>query len=78
MIFNINYANAGLLPGLGGHKVTLSPLAGSNPRTAPFSSMLKMTNSAETVLNRSTVYEVQFSVTDPTSFGLAVHSVTLY
>jgi hypothetical protein len=64
--------------GGGYFQVTLAPVAGSNLRTAPFSSMLKMTNSLETVLNRSTVYEVQFSVTDPTSFGLAVHSVSLY
>jgi hypothetical protein len=57
----------------------LSAIAGSNLRTAPFASMSKMTNSAENLpIKLNTVYEVQFSVTTPKMFGLAVHSVTFY
>jgi hypothetical protein len=56
----------------------LAPFAGSNLRSAPFDSMVMMENSAETLLDLSTVYEIQFSVTDPTNFGLAVHRVELY
>jgi hypothetical protein len=65
--------------GGGYFQVTLAPQAnGSHVRVAPFLSMLEMANSKETVLDLSTVYEVQFSVTDPTSFGLAIHRVSLY
>jgi hypothetical protein len=64
--------------GGGYFQVILAPFAGSNLRTAPFASMLKMNNSAETLLDLSTVYEVQFSVSDPSDFGLAVHRVELY
>lgn len=56
----------------------LTPKSGSNVRSAPFSGMVYMANSLETSLDLSTVYEVQFSPTDPTSFGLAVHRVELY
>jgi Cys-rich repeat protein len=56
----------------------LSPLSGSNFRYAPFAAMAKMANSLEDTLDLTSVYEVQFSVTDRTTFGLAVHSVTLY
>lgn len=64
--------------GGGYFEYTLSPLSGSNLRYAPFAAIAKMANSAETLLNLATVYEVQFSVTDRTTFGLAIHSVTLY
>jgi hypothetical protein len=65
--------------GGGYFQVTLAPIAGSNVRTAPFASMLKMSNSLENApVNLSTVYEVQFSVLDPKSFGLAIHKVSLY
>ncbi len=56
----------------------LTPIAGSNLRSAPFSGMTYMANSEETSLDLSTVYEVQFSPTDPTAFGMAVHRVELY
>jgi hypothetical protein len=64
--------------GGGYFQATLAPFAGSNYRSAAFASMLEMANSLETDLDLSTVYEVQFSVTDRTTFGLAIHSVTLY
>lgn len=64
--------------GGGYFQYTLTPLTGSNLRYAPFSGMAKMANSLENILNLNNVYEVQFSVTDRTTFGLAIHSVTLY
>jgi len=56
----------------------LAPLVGSNLRSAPFSGMTYMQNSTETSLDLSQVYEVQFSPTDPTAFGMAIHRVELY
>jgi hypothetical protein len=56
----------------------LSPQSGSNVRSAPFAGMTYMANSTETLLDLSTVYEVQFSPIDPTAFGMAVHRVELY
>jgi hypothetical protein len=56
----------------------LSPIVGSNLRTAPFGSMTPMNNSAELSLNLATVYEVQFSPTTPASCGYAIHRVVLY
>ena len=69
----------------GGHnsgtpQFTLNPISGATSylRSAPFASMLMMDNSAELVLDPSTVTEVQFSVTTPSSFKFAVHKVSLY
>jgi hypothetical protein len=64
--------------GGGYFQVTLAPFAGSNDRTVSFASMVKMEESLETELDLSTVYEVQLSATERTSFAIAVHSVTLY
>ena len=44
----------------------------------PFTSLSKMNNSLEAVFNPANTYEIQFSVVDPTTFGLAVHKVSLY
>jgi len=66
--------------GGGYFQFTLNPISGATSylRSAPFSSMLMMENSAELVLDPSTVTEVQFSVTTPSSFKFAVHKVSLY
>ena len=65
--------------GGGYFQYSLGPIAsGSYLRSAPFSSMVKMNNSLETFLDLTTVYEIQFSVTTPKSFGLAIHRVTFY
>lgn len=65
--------------GGGYFQVTLPSLAGSNSRTASFASMTKMNNSAENLpIKLNTVTEIQFSVTTPKNFGLAVHRVELY
>ena len=64
--------------GGGYFQATLAPISGSNLRSTPFASMLQMENSLESELDLDTVYEVQFSVTDRTTFGLAIHSATLY
>lgn len=65
--------------GGGYFQVTLPPFAGSNVRTAPFVSMTKMNNSLENLpIKLGTVTEIQFSVTTPKNFGLAVHRVELY
>jgi hypothetical protein len=65
--------------GGGYFQVTLPHFAGSNLRTAPFASMTKMNNSLESLpIKLDTVTEIQFSVTTPKDFGLAVHRVELY
>lgn len=65
--------------GGGYFQVTLPSVVGSNPRKAAFASMTKMNNSAENLpIKLNTVTEIQFSVTTPKSFGLAVHRVELY
>lgn len=65
--------------GGGYFQYSLGPVAGgSYLRTAPFASMVKMNNSLENVLDLTTVFEVQFSVTTPKSFGLAIHRVAFY
>jgi hypothetical protein len=64
--------------GGGNFQATLAPFAGSNERSTPFASMLMTDDSLEAVLDLSSVYEVNFSVTDRTAFGLAIHGVTLY
>lgn len=65
--------------GGGYFQYSLAPVAGgSYLRTAPFASMVKMNNSTETLLDLTTVFEVQFSVTTPKSFGLAIHRVAVY
>jgi hypothetical protein len=74
-----NYVQVVLKTTGGGYfQYTLSPLAGSNLRTAPFSLMAPMNNSLEELLDLSTVYEVQFSTTTPADFGFAIHHVELY
>lgn len=65
--------------GGGYFQVTLPPFSGSNVRSAPFLSMSKMNNSLENLpIKLATVTEIQFSVTNPKNFDLAVHRVELY
>jgi hypothetical protein len=64
--------------GGGYFQYTLTPIVGSNLRSAPFASMAPMNNSQELSLNLATVYEVQFSPTTPTNCGYAIHRVELY
>lgn len=65
--------------GGGYFEVTLSPVNGAvYSRSAAFSAMTMMDNSAELVLDPSTIYEVQFSVVDPSAFAFAIHRVALY
>jgi hypothetical protein len=65
--------------GGGYFEAQLPSTVGSNPRKAAFASMTKMNNSAEDLpIKLNTVTEIQFSVTTPKSFGLAVHRVELY
>jgi len=65
--------------GGGYFQVTLSPVDGAlYTRSASFAAMSMMDNSAELVLDPSTIYEVQFSVVDPSAFAFAIHRVALY
>ncbi|MES1184878.1 MAG: hypothetical protein ABUL60_13775 [Myxococcales bacterium] len=65
--------------GGGYFQYTVSPSnGGSALRFAPFSSMVPMDNSAEVLLDLTTVNEIQFSVVDPTGFAFAIHRVALY
>jgi hypothetical protein len=58
---------------------TLTPINGASYlRSAPFVSMVKMANSANVLLDLSKVFEVQFSVVEPSAFAFAIHRVALY
>jgi hypothetical protein len=65
--------------GGGYFQTTLGAIAGSNVRKAPFGIMAKMNNSLEDLpIKLNTVTEIQFSVTTPADFRLAIHRVELY
>ena len=56
----------------------MAATTGNQQRTVPFSTLTVMNNSAVNTLDRSLVTAFEFTATDPTSFGYAIHSVTLY
>ncbi|HVY30697.1 MAG TPA: hypothetical protein VHB79_29260 [Polyangiaceae bacterium] len=65
--------------GGGYFQTTLGAIAGSNVRKAPFGIMSKMDISLEDLpIKLTTVTEIQFSVTTPADFRLAIHRVELY
>ena len=64
--------------GGGSFSYTLPAVVGSTSRMAPFASMVPTADSAEAILDLTTVTEIQFAAPDRAGFGFAIHRLGLY